>query len=112
MTRESASQHRLREEPRFSIDILRSLRAEIDSLLGFLQSDSRKEKGFNEARTPGPPTQSLRRGHAERRARARTDGGASNPPGSAPARDCKSVGNGGGSAMSKITSDHLARCAF
>src|SRR5262245_33992643 len=40
MTRESASQHRLREEPRFSIDILRSLRAEIDPRRGFLPCDS------------------------------------------------------------------------
>jgi hypothetical protein len=39
MTHESAAQHQLRAEPRLSLDILRSLRAETDALLGFLQSD-------------------------------------------------------------------------
>jgi hypothetical protein len=35
MTHESAAQHQLRAEARLSLDILRSLRAEIDALLGF-----------------------------------------------------------------------------
>jgi len=39
MTYESAAHYQLGAEPRFSLDILRSLRAEIDALLGFLQSD-------------------------------------------------------------------------
>ena len=49
MTHESAAHHQLRAEPRFSLDILRSMRAEIDALLGFLQSDSRMEKADNDA---------------------------------------------------------------
>src|SRR5438874_3141798 len=49
MTHESAAQHQLRAEPRLSLDILRSLRAEIDALLGFLQSDSGMENASNEA---------------------------------------------------------------
>jgi hypothetical protein len=49
MTHESASHHQLRAEPRLSIDVLRSVRAEIGSLLGFLQSDARMEKAKNEA---------------------------------------------------------------
>src|SRR5216684_5686276 len=34
MTHESAAHHQLCTEPRFSLDVLRSLRAEIDALLG------------------------------------------------------------------------------
>src|SRR5438477_9996003 len=49
MTHESAAQHQLRAEPRLSLDILRSLRTEIDALLGFLQSDSGMENANNEA---------------------------------------------------------------
>src|ERR1700686_3266600 len=43
MTYESAAHYQLGAEPRFSLDILRSLRAEIDALLGFLRSDSGME---------------------------------------------------------------------
>src|SRR5271157_3231114 len=49
MTRESAAHHQLRAEPRLPLDILRSLRAEIDALLSFLQSDPGTENVNNEA---------------------------------------------------------------
>jgi hypothetical protein len=49
MTHESAAHHQPRAEPRLPLDILRSLRAEIDTLLGFLQSDSGVENTNNEA---------------------------------------------------------------
>ena len=49
MTHESASRHQLGAEPRFSLDILRSLRAEIDALLSFLRSDPGMENANNEA---------------------------------------------------------------
>ena len=39
MTHESAAQHQLRAEPRLSLDILRSLRAEIDVLLAFRRAE-------------------------------------------------------------------------
>ena len=39
MTHGAAAQYTLREKPCFSVDILRSLRAEIDALLGFLRSE-------------------------------------------------------------------------
>jgi len=48
MTHESAARHRLGAEPRLSLDILRSLRAEIDALLSFLQSDLGMENANNE----------------------------------------------------------------
>ena len=44
MTHEAAAQYALREKPCFSVDILRSLRAEIDALLGFLRSESKTEE--------------------------------------------------------------------
>src|ERR1700719_1172550 len=43
MTREPAAQHKVCVEPRLSLDAMRALRAEIDSLLGFLRSDSGME---------------------------------------------------------------------
>src|SRR5258705_11843781 len=49
MTREAAAHHQLRAEPRLPLDILRSLRAEIDALLSFLQSDPGTENVNNEA---------------------------------------------------------------
>jgi hypothetical protein len=49
MTHESAAHHQLRPEPRLSLDILRSLRAEIDEHLRCLQSDSGMENANNEA---------------------------------------------------------------
>src|SRR6516225_3188864 len=57
MTHESAARHQL-AEPRLSLDNLRSLRAEIDALLSFLQSDAGMEHANNEAqerkRSAGP----------------------------------------------------------
>src|SRR5712691_12211542 len=44
MTHEAAARYALSEKPRFSVDILRSLRIEIDALLGFLQSESKTEE--------------------------------------------------------------------
>jgi hypothetical protein len=49
MMHESAARHPLGAEPRLSLDILRSLRAELDALLSFLQSDSGMENDNNEA---------------------------------------------------------------
>src|SRR3989449_7904912 len=49
MTREAAAQYVLCEKPRFSVDILRSLRAAADALLGSLQSESKMEEADNAA---------------------------------------------------------------
>ena len=51
MTRESAARIRLSVEPRFSLEILRSLRAEVDALLGFLPSDSSDGEGAKAMKT-------------------------------------------------------------
>ena len=44
MTQQSAAQYRLCAEPQFSLEVLRSLRADINALLGFLQPDSKMEE--------------------------------------------------------------------
>jgi hypothetical protein len=91
MTHESAARHQLDAEPRLSLDILRSLRAEIDALLSFLQSDAGMEHANNEAqerkrsagpvraeqagRLAGPPTQGAA-GGAGQNPVARDRGGA------------------------------------
>src|SRR3954453_8692832 len=78
MTHESAAQHQLRAEPRLSLDILRSLRAEIDALLGFLQSDSGMENADNEAQERTHSAGPVRARRASRVAGPLTEGTAGN----------------------------------
>src|SRR5262249_15448970 len=93
----SAAHYELCKEPRVSIDILRSLRAEVDALLGFLQSDSETEKDKDEATIPTSPKRPVRRGRAPAPCRTggRTNGGAGNPGRSPTARDRGSAGKRG-----------------
>src|SRR5215472_1252729 len=49
MTDEAASRFEIGVEPRFPLDVLRSLRNEVDALLGFLASDSKTERPENDA---------------------------------------------------------------
>ena len=60
MTHEAASQYTLSDKPHFSVDILRSLRAEIDALLGFLQPESEAEGADNVVPTQRSPTKPVR----------------------------------------------------
>jgi hypothetical protein len=53
MTDEAAARYKLCTEPQLSLDNLRSLRAEIDALLSFLQSDSKMEKAANGRKAVG-----------------------------------------------------------
>src|SRR4029453_16752105 len=88
ITHEAAARYALSEKPRFSVDILRSLRAEIDVLLGFLQSESKTEKPDNDAPIQKPPTKPVRGGRgAPRRVGGRTDGRSGRSGGSPAARD-------------------------
>jgi hypothetical protein len=48
MTQEAASHFKISDKPRFSLDILRSLRTEVDALLGFLLSESKMEEADND----------------------------------------------------------------
>jgi len=95
MTHESASQYSLREKPEFPLDILRSLRVEIDTLLRFLQSDSRMEKGENDKPIRELRAQPVRTGRTPRCAGARANDGAGSAARSTPARNRKSAGKRG-----------------
>src|SRR5436309_11065214 len=66
MTHESAAHHQVRAEPRLSLDILRSLRAEIDALLGIFHSDSGMENATNEAQERKNSAGPVRAGPASR----------------------------------------------
>src|ERR1700738_2732563 len=49
MTEEAAPRFQISVEPRFPLDVLRSLRNEVDVLLGFLASESKTERPDNDA---------------------------------------------------------------
>jgi len=87
MTREAAAQYVLCEKPRFSVDILRSLRAAADALLGSLQSESKMEEADNAAPSQKPPTEPIRGRGASRGFGGRTNGRSGRSGGSAAARD-------------------------
>src|ERR1700730_532600 len=108
MTHEAAAQYALGDEPRFPLDILRSLRAETDALLGFLQSESKTEEAHNDVPIREPQPEPVRGGRAPRRAGSRTEGRSGDADGSPAARDRNSAGKRR-SAMTKTTSEHLAR---
>src|SRR6266446_4196109 len=96
MTHESAVHHQLCAEPRLSLDILRSLRAEIDALLGFLHSNSGMENATNEAQERKHSAGPVRAGRASRLAGPLTEGTAGNAGRSPAARDRGGAGKRGG----------------
>src|SRR2546426_12814371 len=59
MTEPAASRFEIGDEPHFPLHILRSMRAEVDALLGFLLSESKTETAHNGApsasHSPGTP---------------------------------------------------------
>jgi hypothetical protein len=97
MTYESAAQYALSETPRFSVDTLRSLRAEIDAVLGFLQPESKAEEAGNVMPIQRSPTKPVR---GERGASChvddRTNGRSGVIGGSSSTRDSSSAGERGG----------------
>ena len=52
MTEPAASRFEISDEPHFPLHILRSMRAEVDALLGFLLSESKTETADNDAANP------------------------------------------------------------
>ena len=60
MTEEAASRFEISVEPRFPLDVLRSLRNEVDALLGFLASESKTERPENDAAIRESPTKPVR----------------------------------------------------
>src|SRR5262249_412507 len=95
MTHEAAAQYALSEAPRFSLDVLRFLRTEIDALLGFLQSESKTEEADNAAPARKAPTEPVRGGGATHRAGGHTEGRSGEAGGSPAARDRNSAGKRG-----------------
>ena len=87
MTHELAAHHQLDAEPRLSLDILRSLRAEIDALLSFLQSDPGMENANNEAQQRKYSAGLVRAEQAARLASTLTQGAAGSASQSLAARD-------------------------
>jgi hypothetical protein len=55
MTDKAASRFEIGDEPRFPLDVLRSLRSEVDALLGFLASESKTERPEKCARSRSSP---------------------------------------------------------
>ena len=47
MIQQAASRFEIGDEPHFPLQILRSMRAEVDALLGFLRSESKTETADN-----------------------------------------------------------------
>src|SRR5215510_13198213 len=95
MTHEAAAQYALSEKPRFSLDVLRLPRTEIDALLGFLQSESKTEEADNAAPARKAPTEPVRGGGATHRAGGHTEGRSGDAGGSPAARDRNSAGKRG-----------------
>src|SRR3979490_1536968 len=60
MTDEAASGFEISVEPNFPLDVLCSLRKEVDALLGFLASESKTERPENDASIPESRAQPLR----------------------------------------------------
>jgi len=96
MTHESAAQHKVGVQPLLSLDVLRTLRAEVEALLGFLQSDSGMEGAKHEAEGRESTARPVRRGRLSDVADSRTEGAVSGFGGSSAARDRRGVGGRGG----------------
>src|SRR3981189_1777113 len=60
MTDEAASRFEISVEPHFPLDVLCSLRNEVDALLGFLASESKTERPENDTPIRESPTKSVR----------------------------------------------------
>src|ERR1700722_2856145 len=111
MTQEAASHFEISDKPRFSLDILQSLRTEVDALLGFLLSESKTEEADNDAPIRKSPAEPFRGGHTTHRPGGRAKGQSGATGGGPVARDRNGACKGGGAVMTKITTEHLARSA-
>src|SRR5258708_10240113 len=92
MTHESAAQHKVGVQPLLSLDVLRTLRAEAEALLGFLQSDSGMEGAKHEPEGRESTARPVRRGRLSDAADSRTDVAVSAYGGSSAARDHRGAG--------------------
>src|SRR5271166_887275 len=90
MTEPAASRFTTSDQPHFPLHILRSMRMEVDALLGFLLPESKPEGAQNgtQIRTsPTSPTKPVRRGDAAREAMPGSQGRTRGRPGSSAPRD-------------------------
>jgi hypothetical protein len=60
MTDEATSRFEIGGEPRFPLDVLLSLRNEVDALLGFLAAESKTERPENDAPIRESPAKPVR----------------------------------------------------
>ena|SRR6516162_4520378 len=90
MTEPAASRFEIGDEPHFPLHILRSMRAEVDALLGFLLSESKTETAHNGTQIRTSPTKPVRR--AAREAVPGSQGRTRGPRGSPAPRDCSDAG--------------------
>jgi hypothetical protein len=95
MTQEAASHFEISDKPRFSLDILRSLRTEVDALLGFLLSESKAEEADNDAPIRKSPAEPFRGGHTTHRPGGRAKGQSGATGGGPVARDRNGACKGG-----------------
>src|SRR5580693_8806568 len=95
MTDEAASRFEIGDEPRFPLDILRSLRSEVDVLLGFLGSESKTERPENEAPIRESPAKPVRGRATVRRTAGSSKERARDGHRGAATRDRGSAGKGG-----------------
>src|SRR5260370_13347910 len=70
MMQAEASRFEISDVPCFSLDVLRSLRGEVDVLLGFLRSESQTERAENDSSIPKSPTEPVQGRPASRPAAA------------------------------------------
>ena len=95
MTEEAASRFEIGDEPRFPLDALRSLRNEVDALLGFLASESKPERPENDAPIQKSPAKPVRGRATVRRTACSSKERAREGRRGAAARDRDSAGTGG-----------------
>src|SRR6266853_3522399 len=87
MTEPASSRFEIVDQPHFPLHILRSMRAEVDALVGFLLSESKTETADNGVQIRTSPTKPVRREAAAREAVPGSQGRARRPRGSSAPRD-------------------------
>jgi len=95
MTEEAASRFEISVEPHFPLDVLCSLRNEVDALLGFLASESKTERPENDAPIRESPDKPVRGRATVRRTACSSKERARDGHRGAAARDRGGAGKGG-----------------
>jgi hypothetical protein len=95
MTDEAASRFQIGGEPRFPLDVLRSLRNEVDALLDFLATESKTERPENDAPIQDSPAKPVRGRATVRRTACSSKERTRDGHRGAAARDRSRVGKGG-----------------